>query len=92
MAIDSALSSGNINELIPFLGLKEGLSDLFSEDGDELVVVSDDNSLAGLGCIERHFKLMLADLIAELQLKFSDDPELPCYSCEHLFQHKQCYL
>ena len=36
VAIDSALS---IDELIPFLGLKEGLSDLFSEGGVQHVIV-----------------------------------------------------
>ena len=37
--IDSALSSGNIDELIPFMGLKERLSDLFSEDEVEHAIV-----------------------------------------------------
>ena len=49
------------------------------------MLYSEDNSLAGLGFIDRHLKVMHADLIAELQSKFSDDPELPCSSCEHLF-------
>ena len=46
-----------------FLGLKEGLSNLFSEDGVEHVVVSEDNSLAGLGCTKRHLKVTHAYLI-----------------------------
>eukprot|EP00731_Ephydatia_muelleri_P018678 Em0011g718a len=39
-SIDSALSCGNIDELIPFLGLKAKFSDLFSEDGVEHAVLS----------------------------------------------------
>ena len=27
------MASGNIDELIPFMGMKDNLSDLFSEDG-----------------------------------------------------------
>eukprot|EP00731_Ephydatia_muelleri_P036062 Em0197g7a len=73
LAIDSALSCGNIDELIPFLGLKAKFSDLFSEDGVEHAVVSEDHSSSGLGCIERDLKVTHADLIAELQSKFNDD-------------------
>ncbi|KAL5479852.1 hypothetical protein EMCRGX_G023443 [Ephydatia muelleri] len=53
LAIDSALASGNIDELIPFMGMKDNLSDLFSEDGVEHAVVSEDHLSSGLGCIER---------------------------------------
>eukprot|EP00731_Ephydatia_muelleri_P023512 Em0015g1095a len=67
LAIDSALASGNIDELIPFMGMKDNLSDLFSEDGVEHAVVSEDHSSSGLGCIERDLKVTHADLIAELQ-------------------------
>eukprot|EP00731_Ephydatia_muelleri_P006266 Em0003g514a len=66
LAIDSALASGNIEELIPFMGMKDILSDLFSEDGVEHAVVSEDHSSSGLGCIERDLKVTHADLIAEL--------------------------
>eukprot|EP00731_Ephydatia_muelleri_P003432 Em0001g3432a len=66
LAIDSALASGNIEELIPFMGTKDNLSDLFSEDGVEHAVVSEDHSSSGLGCIERDLKVTHADLIAEL--------------------------
>eukprot|EP00731_Ephydatia_muelleri_P007978 Em0004g316a len=66
LAIDSALASGNIEELIPFMGMKDNLSDLFSEDGVEHAVVSEDHSSSGLGCIERDLKVTHADLIAEL--------------------------
>eukprot|EP00731_Ephydatia_muelleri_P006128 Em0003g376a len=66
LAIDSALASGNIEELIPFMGMKDNLSDLFSEDGVEHAVVSEDHSSSGLGCIERDLKVTRADLIAEL--------------------------
>ncbi|KAL5500213.1 hypothetical protein EMCRGX_G011733 [Ephydatia muelleri] len=66
LAIDSALASGNIEELIPFMGMRDNLSDLFSEDGVEHAVVSEDHSSSGLGCIERYLKVTHADLIAEL--------------------------
>ena len=89
LAIDSALSCGNIDELIPFLGLKAKFSDLFSEDGVEHAVVSEDHSSSGLGCIERDLKVTHADLIAELQSKFNDDAEFACCSCERLCQRKQ---
>ena len=89
LAIDSALASGNIEELIPFMGMKDNLSDLFSEDGVEHAVVSEDHSSSGLGCIERDLKVTHADLIAELQSKFNDDAEFACCSCERLFQRKQ---
>ena len=42
------------------------MSDLFSEDGVEHAVVSEDHSSSGLGCIERDLKVTHADLIAEL--------------------------
>ena len=86
LAIDSALSCENIDELIPFLGLKAKFSDLFSEDGVEHAVVSEDHSSSGLGCIERDLKVTHADLIAELQFKFNDDAEFACCSCERLCQ------
>ena len=89
LAIDSALSCGSIDELIPFLGLKENLSDLFSVDGVEHPIVSEDHSSSGLGCIERGLKVTHADLIAELQSKFNDDAEFACCSCERLCQRKQ---
>ena len=89
LAIDSALSCGNIDELIPFLGLKAKFSDLFSEDGVEHAVVSEDHSSSGLGCIERDLKVTHADLIAELQSKFNDDAEFACCSYERLCQRKQ---
>eukprot|EP00731_Ephydatia_muelleri_P034500 Em0063g5a len=89
LAIDSALSCGNIDELIPFLGLKAKFSDLFSEDGVEHAVVSEDHSSSGLGCIERDLKVTHADLIAELQSKFNDDAEFACCNCERLCQRKQ---
>ncbi|KAL5469037.1 hypothetical protein EMCRGX_G030225 [Ephydatia muelleri] len=89
LAIDSALSCGNIDELIPFRGLKAKFSDLFSEDGVEHAVVREDHSSSGLGCIERDLKVTHADLIAELQSKFNDDAEFACCSCERLCQRKQ---
>eukprot|EP00731_Ephydatia_muelleri_P019066 Em0011g1106a len=89
LAIDSALASGNIDELIPFMGMKDNLSDLFSEDGVEHAVVSEDHLSSGLGCIERDLKVTHADLIAELQSKFNDDAKFACCSCERLFQRKQ---
>ncbi|KAL5515857.1 hypothetical protein EMCRGX_G001092 [Ephydatia muelleri] len=61
-----SIASGNIEELIPFMGMKDNLSDLFSEDGVEHAVVSEDHSSSGLGCIERDLKVTHADLIAEL--------------------------
>eukprot|EP00731_Ephydatia_muelleri_P003461 Em0001g3461a len=89
LAIDSALASGNIDELIPFMGMKDNLSDLFSEDGVEHAVVNEDHLSSGLGCIERDLKVTHADLIAKLQSKFNDDAEFACCSCERLFQRKQ---
>ena len=83
------ISCGNIDELIPFLGLKAKFSDLFSEDGVEHAVVSEDHSSSGLGCIERDLKVTHADLIAELQSKFNDDAEFARCSCERLCQRKQ---
>ena len=56
-AIDSALQAGDIDDLIALLGLRGSLSNLFSEDGAEHVVVSEDHSSFGLGCIERHLKV-----------------------------------
>ena len=88
--IDSALSSGNIDELIPFMGLKERLSDLFSEDEVEHAIVSEDHSSSsGLGCIERDLQVAHADLIAELQSKFNGNEEFACCSCERLCQRKR---
>ena len=70
------------------MGLKGSLSNLFSEDGAEHVVVSEDHSSFGLGRIERHLKVTHADLMATLQSKFKDDPVFPCCCCEHLCQRK----
>ena len=92
LAIDSALSCGSIDELIPFLGLKENLSDLFSVDGVEHPIVSEDNSSSGLGCIERGLIVTHAGLIAELQSKFNDDAEFACCSCERLCQRNKCLM
>ena len=83
-AIDSMLSSGSVDELIEYLGLKDNLTELFSEEGAEHPIVSEDHSLPGLGCIERHLLVTHAELIAELQSKFSDDAEFPCCCCERL--------
>ena len=85
-AIDSMLSNGNVDELIEYLGLKDNLPKLLSEDGADHPIVSEDHSLPGLGCIERHLLVTHADLIAELKLKFSDDAEFPCCCCERLCQ------
>ena len=65
------------------------MSDLFSVDGVEHPVVSEDHSSSGLGCIERGLKVTHAALIAELQSKFNDDAEFACCSCERLCQRKQ---
>ena len=45
------------------MGMKDNLSDLFSEDGVEHAVVSEDHSSSGLGCIERDLKVTHADLV-----------------------------
>ena len=66
-AIDSVLQAGDIDDLIALLGLKGNLSNLFSKDGAERVVVSEDHSSFGLGCIERCLKVTPADLMAMLQ-------------------------
>ena len=66
-AIDSVLQAGDIDDLIALLGLKGSLSNLFSKDGAEHVVVSEDYSAFGLGCIERCLKVTPADLMAMLQ-------------------------
>eukprot|EP00731_Ephydatia_muelleri_P001725 Em0001g1725a len=85
-AIDGMLSSGSVEELIKYLGLQEeeDLPKLFSEDGEEHAIVSEDHSSPGLGCIESHLRIMHADLMAELQSKFQDDAEFPCCCCERL--------
>ncbi|KAL5497335.1 hypothetical protein EMCRGX_G013796 [Ephydatia muelleri] len=83
-AIDGMLSSGSVEELIEYLGLQEDLPKLFSEDGEEHAVVSEDHSSPGLGCIETHLRVTHADLIAELQSIFQDDAEFPCCCCERL--------
>ena len=76
-AIDGMLSSGSVEELIKYLGLQEeDLPKLFSEDGEEHAIVSENHSSPGLGCIESHLRIMHADLMAELQSKFQDDAEL----------------
>ena len=74
-AIDSMLSNGNVDELIEYLGLKDNLPKLLSEDGAEHPIVSEDHSSPGLGCIERHLLVTHAALIAELMSKFNDDAE-----------------
>ncbi|KAL5503511.1 hypothetical protein EMCRGX_G010470 [Ephydatia muelleri] len=78
------LSSGSVDELIEYLGLKDNLPELFSEEGAEHPIVSEDHSSPGLDCIERHLLITHADLIAELKSKFNDDAEFPCCCCEHL--------
>ena len=83
-AIDAMLSSGSVDELIEYLGLKDNLPELFSEEGAEHPIVSEDHSSPGLGCIERHLLITHADLIAELKSKFNDDAEFPCCCCERL--------
>ena len=83
-AIDAMLCSGSVEELIQLLGFQDDLPKLFSEDGEEHAVVSEDHSSPGLGCIEAHLIITHADLMAELQSKFQDDAEYPCCSCERL--------
>eukprot|EP00731_Ephydatia_muelleri_P010648 Em0005g1234a len=80
------LSSGSVEELIKYLGLQEeeDLPKLFSEDGEEHAIVSEDHSSPGLGCIESHLRITHADLMAELQSNFQDDAEFPCCCCERL--------
>ena len=72
-SMDRMLSSGSVEELIKYLGLQEDPPKLFSEDGEEHAVVSEDHSSPGLGCIETHLRIMHADFMAELQSKFKDD-------------------
>ena len=86
--IDKALSSGNVEEVIHTLGFAD-LSLVFSEDGSEHAVFVEDHSVPGLGSIEHHLLISNADLIAEVQVRWKDDPEFPCCSCERLHQHKQ---
>ena len=52
-------------------------------------VFVEDHSVPGLGSIENHLLISNADVIAELQARWKDDPEVPCCSCERLHQHKQ---
>ena len=82
--IDAMLSCGSVDELIEYLGLKDNLPELFSEEGAEHPIVSEDHSSPGLDCIERHLLITHADLIAELKSKFNDDAEFPCCCCERL--------
>ena len=62
----------------------QDLLKLFSEDGEEHAIVSEDNSSPGRGYIEAHLRITHAYLMAELQSKFQDDAEFPCCCCEHL--------
>ena len=62
---------------------------MFSEDGSENAVFVEDHSVPGLGSIEHHLLISNADVIAELQARWKDDPEFPCCSCERLHQRKQ---
>ena len=68
-AIDEMLSSGSVEELIKYLhvGLQEeeDLPKLFSEDGEEHAIVSEDHSSPGLGCVESHLRITHADLMAD---------------------------
>ena len=51
-AIDGMLSYGSVEEHIEYLGLQEDLPKLFSEEGKEHGIVSEDHSSPNLGCIE----------------------------------------
>ncbi|KAL5499343.1 hypothetical protein EMCRGX_G010739 [Ephydatia muelleri] len=86
--IDKALSSGNVEEVVHTLGFSD-LSLVFSEDGSDNAVFVKDHSVPGLGSIEHHLLISNADLIAEVQARWKDDPEFPCCSCERLHQRKQ---
>ena len=86
--IDEALSSGNVQEVVHTLGFAD-LSLVFSEDGSENAVFVEDHLVPGLGSIENHLLISYADVIAELQARWKDDPEFPCCSCERLHQRKQ---
>ena len=79
--IDKALSSGNVQEVVHTLGFAD-LSLVFSEDGSEDAVFVEDHSVPGLGSIENYLLISNADVIAELQARWKDDPEFPCCSCE----------
>ena len=77
--IDEALSSGNAEEVVHTLGFAD-LSLVFSEDGSENAVFVEDHSVSGLGSIENHLLISNANVIAELQARWKDDPEFPCCS------------
>ena len=62
---------------------------MFSEDGSDNAVFVEDYSVPGLGSIEHHLLKSNADLIAEVQARWKDDPEFPYCSCERLHQRKQ---
>ena len=49
----------------------------------------DDHSVPSLGSIKHHLLISNADVIAEVQARWTDDPEFPCCSCERLHQRKQ---
>ena len=91
--IDEALHGSRIDDLLKLHGIDD-LCNLFSDDGSEhtTTVFSEDHALSGLGCIERHLLITHADIISELQNKFTDDAEFACCSCECLCQRKQVFL
>ena len=93
VSIDEALHGSRIDDLLKLHGIDD-LCNLFNDDGSEhtTTVFSEDHALSGLGCIERHLLISHADIIAELQNKFTDDAEFACCSCEHLCQRKQVSL
>ena len=88
--MDEALHGSRIDDLLKLHGIDD-LCNLFNDDGSEhtTTVFSEDHALSGLGCIERHLLITHADIIAELQNKFTDDAEFACCSCERLCQCKQ---
>ena len=88
LGIHKALALGDVEALLKFLECKQ-LSTLFHENVTDHQTFCDDNSKPGLGSMENHLKVTHAELIADLEAQFKDDPVYPCLSCARLHHRKQ---
>ena len=83
--IDEALGAGDVERLMDFMQN----ANLFNKDGTNSAAFCNDNSTPGLGPIESYLRVTYAELIADLESQYKDDPVYPCLSCERLHQQKQ---
>lgn len=77
LRIDEALAAGDVVALMDFLDFKQ-LSTLFNKNVTDYQAFAfcEDNSTPGFGCIENHLRVTHAELIADLEEQFKDDPKL----------------